>query len=109
MLAVGVIYVEVAEESGLRFDLCAVADDNDLYVGGVEISSRGSKQIVRRERTDFLAIGLEVIVGEFVERHGSELREQAVLRGEPEREHAADIIARVCQFRLRDRKGPKPV
>src|ERR1700687_1447847 len=109
MLAVGVVYVEVAEESGLRFDLCAVADNNDLHVGGVKISSRSGEQIVRGERTDFVAIGLEVVVGEFVERHSSELREQAVLRGESEREHSADIIARVSQLRLRHRKGAKLV
>ena len=40
-----VVNFEVAEEGGLRFDLRAVADDDDLHVGGVQILARRGEQI----------------------------------------------------------------
>ncbi len=85
-----VVDVEVAEEGSLRLDLGAVADHHDLHVGGVKIFSRGSEQIVRRERANLFTIGFEIIVREVVERDGGKLREQAVLRCEAKGEHAAE-------------------
>src|ERR1700680_2801972 len=97
-LAVGVVDIEVAEESGLRLDLGAVADHYDLHVGGVKIFSRGGEQIVRRKAANFFSIGFEIIVREVVEGDGGELREQTVLRGEAERENTADVVAGVGEL-----------
>src|SRR5271155_718668 len=108
-LALGVVDFEVAEEGGLWFDLGAVADDYDLHVCGVEIFAGGFEQIGWRECTDFLAIGFEIVFGQFVQCHHRDLREQTVLRRETHGEDAAQIILSVGQFGFRNRQGTQLV
>src|SRR5260370_42597373 len=88
-ISLGVVDFEFADEGSFLFDLGAVADDYDLHVGGIQILPGRREQVFRPQRADFLAIRFEIIVGQFVERHGGKLREQAILSGEPHRENSA--------------------
>ncbi len=63
LIALGVVNFEIAEEFGLVFDLGAVADDDDLHVGGVEVFAGSGEQVGWRQPANFFAIGLQVIVG----------------------------------------------
>ena len=79
----GVEDLDFAEEGGLGFDLRAVAREDDLHIGGVEIFSRRREHFFRSDGAHFGAIRLEIVVGQFVLRDGGELAEQAVLRCKP--------------------------
>jgi hypothetical protein len=57
----------------LAGDLGAVADQDDLRVGGIEVAARGEENIVGGEGVNFLAIRLEMIFGQMVEINGGEL------------------------------------
>ncbi len=70
LLALVVEDLQVAEQGGLVFDLGAVAYNYDLHVGGIEIFPGGGHQVRGRDGTDFVAIGFEIVGGEFVEFDG---------------------------------------
>ncbi len=60
-ISLRVVLRDRAEESGLVRDLCAVADENDLLVGGIEMAAGGCQNIVRCERLDSRAISFQII------------------------------------------------
>src|SRR5579859_1201661 len=93
--ALGVEDFHFAEEGGLRFDLGAVAGEDDLQVGGVEVFAGGREQLFGGNGANLRAIGFEVVVGQFVLRDVRELAQQAILSGEAERKDAAQIVAGV--------------
>ena len=97
-IALRIVFGDFAEEGGLLGDLRAVAYQNDLRVGGIEVAARGGQHIIGGERMNFLAIGFQMIFGQAVEINRGELTEQAVLRSNSQREHAGQIAARAFQF-----------
>src|SRR5580704_6049442 len=85
LFALGVEDFEFAKQRGLRFDLRAVAHDNNLHVCRVEILARRFDQIDRSERAYFCAIRFEIVVRQVVQGNNSDLAEQTVLRSKSHR------------------------
>ena len=66
-----IVYLGLAEQRGLRFDLRAVADDHDLRVSRIEIFLRRIEHVRRREFQNALTIRFQIIVRQFFERYDS--------------------------------------
>src|SRR5215467_14140542 len=70
LVALSVVDFRVAKESGLVFDLRTVANDHDLHIRGVEISSRGGHELGRSNRADVVPISFQIIRGKLVQLDG---------------------------------------
>ena len=93
-----IVFGDFAEERGLLGDLRAVAHQDDLRVGGIEVAARRDENIVGSERVNFLAIRFQIILGQAIEVDGGKLAEQAILRRDAERKNSGQIAARAFQF-----------
>ena len=84
-MAMRIVFGDWAEKRGLLGDLLAVADQNDLRVGGIKVAASGGENIVGSERMDFLAIRFQIVLGQAIEVDRRKLAETAILRGDAER------------------------
>src|SRR5215469_2629278 len=103
-MAESIPHYYVTEQYSLRFDVGAVADDDDAGVGRIEMAARSGQDVGGGEGADFVAESFEVIFRQAVEIYGGKLAEQAILRGDAERKSAGQIIDRVAEFRVADGK-----
>src|SRR5579862_4658346 len=95
---IGCVFRYWAEQGGLVENLVAVAYQDDLGVGGIEVAARGEQDIVGGERANFFAIGFEVIVGQAIEVDRRELAQDTILRRNTERENAGQVALRAFEF-----------
>src|SRR5271156_393435 len=85
LCSLGIVFGDFAEEGGLGGELGAVADDDDLRVGRIEVAARGGEDVVRGERVDAGAIGFEIIFRQAIEIDAGDLAEHAILSGHAKR------------------------
>src|ERR1700676_3852986 len=68
-----IVHFYRAEQGGLRLQLCAVAHDYDLRVGGIEIFLRGVENVSGCETQNAFTIGFQVILWQPFQRGRGEL------------------------------------